>query len=552
MTKKHNYSIYFLRLLLTGFWLLLLAQQAIGQALGAEGFVLDNATGKGLPFTNIYFLHSTIGTTTDSTGRFRIKSFNPEDTLIFSQIGYRTVKLGMKPGTIFHVVVRMKEDNLTLGEVVIKPGENPAFPIIRQIIRHRKENDPNRLERFSTQTYTKISTRFTNINLSDIKSNLLKQLQKYLPQQKDNSKMGFIPLFYSEKITKTFIDHKKNMSQTKVVAFKENGLGMLKDLQISRYSNSLSTLMNFYDNYVDLLGHNFVSPIGGLGRQFYKYYLADSTLQNGRMIYTIKYVPKNNKDLAFKGKFIVIKGLWAIQDIEASLPRIANVNFLNKFNISYRYQMLNDSVSFFKSNQITASFNYNKLPNNHRSMLEINKYTAYKDVKTGIAAKPLITVTNGQIASVKKAVYASDSLFSHFTNSPQNISGNQISRSIDSINHIGWVKFFNKTTDMFVTEYYNVGKYEIGPFLNLAQFNRVEGLRLSFGGRTGALFNPNYSIGAMAGYGFKDKQWKYNTFFTWKFKTQNRTILRLHASKDLQLFGVYGHIHLIKENTGTG
>ena len=552
MIKQNIVSLLLIRpLLLTGFWLFIFTQQAVGQAVGAEGFVLDDATGKGLPFTNIYFLHSTIGTTTDSTGRFQIRSSRPEDTLIFSQIGYQTVKLGMKPGIVFHVVVRMKEENLTLAEVVIKPGENPAFPIIRQIIRHRKTNDPNRLNRLSTQTYTNISARFTNINLSDVKSDLLKQLQKYLPKQNKNSKMGFIPLFYSEKITNSFIDHKRNLSQYQVIAFKENGLGLLKDLQISRYSNSLSTLMNFYDNYVDLFGHNFVSPIGGLGRRFYKYYLSDSTLQNGQMIYTIKYVPKNNKDLAFKGKFTVVKDLWAIQNIEASLPHIANVNFLNKFNISYRYQILNDSTSFFKSNKITATFNYNKLPKNHRSMLEINKYTAYKNVKIGRAAQSLAPAETGRVSSKNKEMPVSDTVFMRYTNAAQNSSGKQISQSIDSINNIGWVRFFNKTTDMFVTEYYNVGKYEIGPFLNLVQFNRVEGLRLSFGGRTGALFNPNYSIGAMIGYGFKDKQWKYNTFFTWKFKTQNRTILRFHLSKDLQLFGVYGHIHLIKENTGT-
>ncbi len=552
MIKKHIFPLALIRsLFLTGFWLLLFVQQTMGQTIGAEGFVLDDATGKGLPYTNIYFSHSTIGTTSDSTGRFQLKSYSHEDTLVFSQIGYQTVKLGMKPGVIFHVVVRMKESNLTLGEVVIKPGENPAFPIIRQVIRHRKKNDPNRLNRFSTQTYTNISTRFTNIKLSDLKSNLLKRLQKYLPQQKNNSKIGFIPLFYSEKITDNFIDHKKNISQTHVIAFKENGLGLLKDLQISRYSNSLSTLMNFYDNYVDLFGHNFVSPVGGLGRQFYKYYLADSTLQDGRMIYTIKYVPKNDKDMAFKGKFVVIKDLWAIQAIEASLPRIANVNFLNKFDISYRYQILHDSISFFKSNKITATFNYNKLPNNHRSMLEVNKFTIYKNVKTGRAAHNLSPVPHGRITFKKQAESVSDTLFTQYTNYTQNASGKQISRSIDSINNIGWVRFLNKTTDMFVTEYYNVGKYEIGPFLNLVQYNRVEGLRLSFGGRTGAQFNPNYSIGAMAGYGFKDKQWKYNTYFAWKFKTRNRTILRFHISKDLQLFGVYGHIHLIKENTGT-
>ncbi len=551
LEKANASSRLLFKLLLFGAFWIFFIQHSSGQTVGAEGFVLDDATGEGLPYTNVYFLRSTIGTTTDSTGRFKLITSHQEDTLVFSQVGYQTVKLGMKKRVVFHVVIRMKEDHLTLGEVVIKPGENPAFPIIRQIIRHRKKNDPSRLNRFSTKTYTNVAARFTNINLSDIKSDLLKQLQKYMPHQKNKANMGFIPLFYSEKIAKTFRDHKKGISQNQVIAFKENGLGLLKDLKIARYSNSLSTTMDFYDNYIDLYGHNFVSPIGGLGRQFYKYYLSDSIMQKGRMLYTIKYVPKNDKDLAFTGKFTVIKDLWAVVDIEASLPRIANVNFLNRFDVSYIYQILNDTISFFKSNTIIATFNYNKLPNNGRSMLEINMFTSYKDIKTGLTAHQLKPVVSKNPALSKTEPTPADTLFLQYRKANHNISATQTMQSIDSINNIGWVRFMNKTTDMFVTEYYNFGKYDVGPFLNLLQYNKVEGMRLSFGGRTGALFNPYYSAAAMVGYGLKDKQWKYNTNFTWKFNSKKRTILSLHLSKNLQLFGVYGHIHLIKENLRT-
>ena len=548
---NNKYIFLFLKriFIFSVFFILVFTSTSKAQVTGAEGFVVDNITGKGLPFTNVYFKNTTIGTTTDTTGRFKIKTLKPVDTLVFSQIGYRTVKLAMKKGVVFHVVVRMKENNVTLGEVVIKPGENPAFAIIRQVIKNRKRNDPNRLNRFSTETYTNISASFTNIKLSQIKNNLLKQLEKYLPKQSDSSKLGFIPLFFSEKITENYINHKKNISETRILTHKENGIGLLKDLQISGYTNSLSTLMNFYDNYVDLFGHNFVSPIGGLGRQFYKYYLSDSTLINNRIIYTIKYVPKNNKDMAFKGKFTVIKGLWAVKGIEAYLPKIANVNFLNKFDVSYKYQILDDSISFFKSNKIKATFNYNKLPNNKRTMLEIDKFTSYKNIKIGKNAQPLPPILSKKQASHKKVIPVSDTIFTKYRNSADNTSGKAVLKSIDSINNIAWVRVLNKTMNMFATGYYNVGKYEIGPFLNLVQYNRVEGLRLSFGGRTGQLFNPHYSIGAIAGYGFGDKKWKYNTNFTWKFNTEHRTILRLQISKDLQLFGVYGHIHLIKENS---
>lgn len=544
--REHLYRYIFL-----GFVLWLGSFNVVhAQVTGAEGFVLDDATGQGLPFTNIYFAHTSIGTTSDTSGRFKIRTTHKVDTLVFSQVGYSTVKLGLKKGDYFHLVVRMKENDMTLGEVVIKPGENPAFSIIRQVIRHRKKNDPNHLPEFSTDTYTKITAGLTHIKLADIKNKLLKQLQKFLPRLNDTSTMGFLPLFYSEKLTDNFIDRKAHLSESRTIYHRENGFGMLKDLQISGYTNSLSTVMNFYDNYVGLFGHNFVSPIGALGRSFYKYYLSDSLKQNGRMIYTIKYVPRNKKDLAFRGKFTVVKGLWAIKHIDASLPQVANINFLNRFVVSYNYQIVDDSLSFFKGNRIEATFNYNKLPNNKRIMLQVDKVSIYKNVLIGKAAHRPAPEEKVGLSHRQAAV--SDSLIDQYRNISRNsISGPNIMRSIDSINNVGWVRFLNKTSNMFVTGYYSVGKLEIGPFLNLVQYNRVEGLRLSFGGRTGALFNRHYSFAMLGGYGFKDKQWKYNTSFTWKFNTPKRTILRLKASKNLQLFGVYGYIHLIKENTLT-
>jgi len=518
----------------------------MAQSTGAEGFVLDDATGKPLPYVNIYFANTTIGTISDATGRFRIKTMRPVDTLVFSEVGYRTVKLGMKKGIMFHLVVRMKKNNTTLNEVVIKPGENPAFHIIREVIRNRKKNDPDRLNRFSTETYTNISASLTNINLSDVKSKMIKQLKKFLPKQKNTTHLGFIPLYYSEKLTSNYIDHKNHISESQLILHKENGLGMLKDFQITGYTNSLSVVMNFYNNYVGLLGHNFVSPVGGLGRQFYKYYLSDSTRQNGRIIYTIKYVPKNKKDLAFRGKFTVIKGLWAIKHVDASLPQVSNINFLNRFNVSYDYQLLDDSIPFFKSNSIQATFNYNKLPDNNRTMLQLDKTTVYSHIRFGNAALRPSPLEKKKSQIVLQP--ASDSLLYPYRKITSNMSSAHVLRAIDSINNVRWVKILNKTANMFATGYYNVGRFDIGPFLNLIQYNKVEGLRLSFGGRTSVMFSPHYSFGMLAGYGFKDHKWKYNAYFSWKFNTPKRTLVRFWVSRDLQLFGVYGHIHLIKEN----
>ena len=269
------------------------------------------------------------------------------------------------------------------------------------------------------------------------------------------------------------------------------------------------------------------------------------------MEYRIRFLPKRKKDPAFTGEFTVLKGLWALTGITAILPPSANVNFLNNFSIAFDYKRINDSTFFFQENNFEASFNYSKLKAAKNEMvLDVAKTTTYSHILLGSnALRPLSAdslKSTGQLAKT-------DSIIDHHRYLAKNQASVNTIGTLDSINNIGWVKFLNKNTAMLFTGYYNFGKFDLGPYLELIRWNNVEGLRLSFSGRTSEQLSKRFLVGGKLGYGFSDQEWKYGGSFGWKFKTDKRSVIGLEYEKDLLLLGALGRIFLIKgDDAATG
>ncbi|RLD91677.1 MAG: hypothetical protein DRJ09_00270 [Bacteroidetes bacterium] len=512
-------------------------------ATKAEGYVIDDKSGKPLPFVNIFFLNTTVGTTSGLDGKFKIKNRKHYDTLVFSMMGYHPSKVFTKPGKKYHLIIRLKEDTQILDEVVIKPAENPAHIILRKIIKNKHRNNPEKFKQFNCQTYTVLSATLTNVTKDNLKLVIPPPLIKTLPLTTDSLNRPVLPFYLSEKIADNYINKIHDTSQTVVIAKKVKGVVGLEDFDIEGYDNSLSDEMNFYKNYVDLFGHTFLSPLAKNGLLFYRYYLEDSTQRNGRKYYTIKFVPRSKKDLTFSGSFDVIKDLWAITRIDATLPKSANINYLNHLNVKFNFDFVNDTTLFFNKNSITASFHYFKVKNEAKNaMIEVKKTTIYSNILLGNRAHPLHDTLHN-IHGI-----TNDTSFIAYRNQTDSQHFNKTSQIIDSTNNLWWMKGAEKITNMFISGYFNVGKIDLGPYLGTFKRNSIEGTRFNLGVRTSEDFNPRYSLGGSAGYGFKDKEWKYSIYGQYKFNTKHRTIIGGGYIKDMYLFGVFGHIRLIKEN----
>jgi hypothetical protein len=103
--------------------LLLLAGSTLAQKVTVSGIVTDGPTKKPLPFVSVYFNNTTLGSTTDSLGRFKIERVPIGQTeLTASFIGYKTLKINLplKEGKNNVVEFRMIPAENLLGEIVVR------------------------------------------------------------------------------------------------------------------------------------------------------------------------------------------------------------------------------------------------------------------------------------------------------------------------------------------------------------------------------------------------------------------------------------------------
>jgi thiol-disulfide isomerase/thioredoxin len=149
--KKH---LFLLSILINS---LLITAKA--QIIIIEGKVVDttNNAQKGVPFVNIGFPAYSIGTSSNELGAFIIKIPKERiaDTLVFSSIGFITLKIAVK--TLIdkenYKIITLKPNDIKLDEVVIKSLD--ANKLIKSFLKNREKNyatEPALMQVFCSET----------------------------------------------------------------------------------------------------------------------------------------------------------------------------------------------------------------------------------------------------------------------------------------------------------------------------------------------------------------------------------------------------------------
>ncbi len=165
-------------------FLLLSSVSAFAQKTVVFGKVKDASNGDPIPFANVIFKGTSIGTTTKFDGTFRIEITQNIDSVIASYIGYKQKAISISIGIEQQINFQLTEDILNLEEVVFVAKENPAFAIMRNVVNNKKRNDKRSLTAYEYESYTKIEADVDNIT-DKFKQN--KQVQKIVHHQKQFS-----------------------------------------------------------------------------------------------------------------------------------------------------------------------------------------------------------------------------------------------------------------------------------------------------------------------------------------------------------------------------
>src|SRR4030095_8426637 len=298
-----------------------------GQLTHVAGKVTDALTNEPIPFANVAFKGTNVGAHTDINGMYVIDTDKATDSLSASYIGYLPVTLKVTKGKSQTANFLLKVSKYELKEVVIKAGENPALILLRKVIDNKDKNDKKHLDSYKYEVYSKMEFDMTDIP-PDFKDKKLIKPFAFIFDNIDSSVSNskpFLPFFITETLSDFYFKRNPRESREIIKASKISGL---ENESVTQFLGDMYQNVDVYDNYIDVFGKSFVSPISNVGTLYYKYYLTDSAFLENQWCYKLKFKPRRKQELTFTGECWIHDTTFAVRKIDMRIAEDANINFV--------------------------------------------------------------------------------------------------------------------------------------------------------------------------------------------------------------------------------
>ncbi len=515
-------------------FLILSFQISKAQKTVLSGKITESRTGIPIPYATIVFKGTYIGTMSDLNGNFNLSTLTPTNFIEVSSIGYKKREIPVKLKQTTKLDILLDEDMIMTGEVVVKPGENPAIPLFKKIIEHKKENNPANFPSWHSKLYSKTEVDLKNIDKSLRSKKLLKSFDfvfDYIDSLKTEGK-AFLPVFFSETFSNYYHESGNPKDREDITANKASGM---TSNMISKFTGKVYEGLSPYDNYLMISDVGLVSPLNTLGLQFYKYYLLDSTLREGKKYYEISFKPKNLQSPTFRGEFWVEGGTYAVTKIDMQLSEKANINFVNNFKYAVEYEKVKE-IWTPKHEIIVLDIDIQKNPKSKRIGVIGRKANFYEDF-TFEEAKGVKLEASERISVQADAMNKDEKFWE--SSRPIELQKREmgIYKMVDSIKQVPLYKTTVEYIYMFYYGYRDLGKIELGQYYSFYSNNPIEGNRFKFGARTTMKFNPNLRLNGYAAYGSKDQEFKYSGGIEYYFSKKPINYLTVQYKHDYEIFG---------------
>ncbi|MCL4482064.1 MAG: DUF5686 and carboxypeptidase regulatory-like domain-containing protein [Bacteroidetes bacterium] len=516
------------------FVILLSVQLSQAQKTVISGKITEASTGLPIPYATIVFKGTFIGTMSDLNGNFNLSTLTPTNTVEISSIGYKKKEIAVQLKKAVNLDIQLEEDIIMTGEVVVRPGENPAIPIFKKIIEHKKENNPANFPSWHSRLYSKTEVDLKNIDKSLRTKKLLQSFDfvfDYIDSLKTEGK-AFLPVFFSETFSNYFHESGNTKDREEIVANKASGM---TTNMISKFTGKIYEGLNPYDNYLMIKDVGLVSPLNGMGLQFYKYYLIDSTFNEGKKYYKLSFKPKSSQSPTFKGSLWIEADNYALTKIDLQLSEKANINFVNNFKYEVEYSKVGARWTP-KNEIIVLDVDIQKNPRSKRIGVIGRKSNFYEDF-TFEKAEGVKLEANERITVHEDAMNKTEKFWDE--SRPIELQKRELGiyKMVDSIKHVPLYKTTSEYVYMFYYGFRDLGKIELGQYYSLYSNNMVEGNRFKFGARTTMKFNKNLRLNGYVAYGSKDREFKYNGGFEYYFSKKPKDYLTIQYKHDYEIFG---------------
>jgi len=298
------------------------------QSLTLRGKITDQQ-GQAIPFASVYEKNTTIGTSANSEGEYSLKLTTGKHELYYRAIGYRQETREIDLRSNYNLDVSLSQAVFELADVIIRSdGEDPAYEVIRNAIRKRK-NHLREADEYSTDVYIKgmqkmlaAPKKFLGRNIDDMSKEM----------GLDSNRTGILYLSESESRLSYM---QPGSYHEEMISSKVSGSN-----RAFSFNRASEININFYENMINMEGLSnrpFISPIAENALFYYDYKLIGTSLENGEMVNKIELIPKRGADPVFRGNVYIIEDSWRIHSSDLYITKQANINFVDTLNIRQQY-----------------------------------------------------------------------------------------------------------------------------------------------------------------------------------------------------------------------
>lgn len=511
----------------------------MAQTTRVTGKITDAATGEPVPFVNIAFIDSRIGTTSDFDGNYAFETYYATDSIRVSAVGYRAQSRAVRKDREQRIDIALEPSSVQLAEVIIRPSdENPAFTILRRVVQHKPTNNRAKLDAYEYQAYNKVEFDLNNITKEFTEKKLFRPFAFIFDNIDSTDAKPYLPIFMTETLSEVFYRQKPRARKELIRGTKVSGV---ENESVSQFMGDMYQNVNIYDNFLLIFGKNFVSPIADGGRGFYNYYLTDSAYIGRYWCYKLEFTPKRPQELAFKGEMWINDTTYAVRRIEAGIHEGANLNFVQAFRVRQEYDQVETEVWMLTRDELVVDLNVIRdagKPNKNAVQGLYGRRTAtYRDFTINRPRE------EGFYAGVEEVVMAVDPLSegSDFWESNRHIPLTAkelaIYHMVDTMKTIPRFRTYIDIIQTVVTGYYPMDNLELGPYFTVYSFNPVEGSRFRVGARTSSQWSRNVEFEGYAAYGTLDTEVKYGLATKFFISREPRVIAGASFKRDIEQLG---------------
>ncbi|MGL1886821.1 MAG: DUF5686 and carboxypeptidase regulatory-like domain-containing protein [Reichenbachiella sp.] len=501
----------------------------------------DATTGETLPFVNISFNGTTLGTVSDMEGKFYIETSDATNQLKASYIGYDAIIKPVNIGAIQTINFSLVEKSLELDNVVVsgkklryKNKGNPAVKVIQKVIEHKDDNIIGSLDYYEYNKYEKVEFDFNNISEKFMQRRVMKDFQMifdYMDTSDINGKT-YLPVFlretnsdvYYRKNPKRYVEYRRGVKMTGFEEYFDNqGISFAMD--------KIYQDVDIYQNNMNVLSQMFVSPISILATSTYKYYIADTLVIDGEKLYKLSFQPRNANSLAFVGNmFVTTDSAYAIKQISMQIADDVNLNYVSDLFVDQEFEK-NEEGKYIKTFD-KLSMDFNVLDNSGVGIFA-KRSVSYGDHIYNVPREDSVYAGLNTIVEIEENQDRPDEYWESIRHEELTDSEKDVYEMTQEIEKL---PAFHRTMDiitLLTIGYLDKGPFAIGPVGTFYSWNEIEGMRLRFGGMTNRKFSEHWELSGYGAYGVLDEEWKYSGIVTYYWDRNPLHAIQAQYQKDI-------------------